>query len=320
MNISVAGSGRWGSFLAWYMSVIKQYNVIIYGRKDSANFKNLSVERKNSYVSLPDSVSFTSEISALTDFSDIILVSINSQNLRSLSALLNKENLAGKTIVLCMKGLETNTGLRLSEVVREEINQDINVAVWVGPGHTQDYVRNVPNCMLIDSDKEETTTRLIDLFASQLIRFYYGTDLIGNEIGAASKNVIGIAAGMLDGLNYSALKGALMARGTREIARLIKAMGGNEVTTYGLCHLGDYEATLFSDHSNNRNFGKSVVEGNPFTKTAEGFATVKAMKILSEKYDVELPITDAIYAITYEKQDPKETLNNLLMRSLSVEF
>ena len=93
--------------------------------------------------------------------------------------------------------------------------------------------------MVIDSKDEDVKHRLVAEFSSDLIRYYYGQDLLGNEIGAASKNVIGIAAGMLDGLGLSTLKGALMSRGTREIARLIKAMGGNELSAYGLCHLGD---------------------------------------------------------------------------------
>ena len=98
-------------------------------------------------------------------------------------------------------------------------------------------------------------------FSSSLIRFYYGEDLLGTEIGAAAKNVVGLAAGMLDGFGYGSLKGALMARGTRELSRLIEKMGGDKMTIYGLSHLGDYEATLFSPHSNNRRFGEDLIIG-----------------------------------------------------------
>lgn len=121
----------------------------------------------------------------------------------------------------------------MSEVVNEEIKQNIKLAVWVGPGHVQPFVKGIPNCMLISSSKIDITKNIIEWFSSELIRLYIGQDLIGNEIGAGAKNVIGIAAGMLDGLNYSSLKGALMARGSREISRLIRAMGGNELTIYG---------------------------------------------------------------------------------------
>ncbi|GHI01613.1 NAD(P)H-dependent glycerol-3-phosphate dehydrogenase [Neobacillus kokaensis] len=155
---------------------------------------------------------------------------------------------------------------------------------------------------------------------SDLIRFYYGQDLIGNEIGAATKNVMGIAAGMLDGLSYSSLKGSLMARGTREISRLVRAMGGNDLTIYGLSHLGDYEATLFSPHSHNRKFGQAYVEGDSFGKLAEGVSTVKALRELSQQYAVELPICNALYEILFENKNAKETLENLFIRPLKFEF
>jgi glycerol-3-phosphate dehydrogenase (NAD(P)+) len=154
-----------------------------------------------------------------------------------------------------MKGLESSSGKRLSQVFSEEVGKNVNVAVWLGPGHVQEYVNNIPNCMVIGSENVDITKKIVQELNSDLIRFYYGQDLIGNEMGAATKNVIGIAAGMLDGLNYSSLKGSLMARGTREISRLVSVMGGSDLTIYGLSHLGDYEATLFSMHSNNRKFG-----------------------------------------------------------------
>lgn len=132
--------------------------------------------------------------------------------------------------------------------------------------------------------------------------------------------MIGIAAGMLDGLDMSSLKGALMSRGTREIARLIKAMGGNELSAYGLCHLGDYEATVFSQFSHNRRFGESFVKGEDYTELAEGFYTVKAIMNLSEKYDVELPICQAVYSILYCGKEIKEVTSSLFTRSLKQEF
>ena len=117
--------------------------------------------------------------------------------------------------------------------------------------------------MVIDSEDEKTKHFLVDAFSGGIIRFYYGQDMLGNEIGAASKNVVGIAAGFLDGLSLSSLKGALMSRGTHEIAELIGALGGNPFSAYGLCHLGDYEATVFSAYSHNRRFGEAFVRGSP---------------------------------------------------------
>ena len=132
--------------------------------------------------------------------------------------------------------------------------------------------------------------------------------------------MIGIAAGMLDGMGVSSLKGALMARGAREVARLIRAMGGNELSAYGLCHLGDYEATVFSKYSHNRQFGESYVKGEAYTDLAEGYYTVKAMMKLADRYKVDLPISAAVYAVLYESVPPKTAIDALFERSLKEEF
>ena len=219
-----------------------------------------------------------------------------------------------------MKGIEIETGRRLTQIVTDTVEGSNKVAVWLGPGHVQEFCRGIPNCMVIDSDDEVVKEKLVESFSSDLIRFYYGTDLIGNEIGGAAKNVIGIAAGMLDGLDMASLKGALMARGTYEIARLIEAMGGEANSAYGLCHLGDYEATLFSKHSQNRAYGESVVKKTGYGKLAEGYYTVKALCNLGKKYGVELPICESIYAVLYEGKDTISAFEDLFQRSLRNEF
>lgn len=219
-----------------------------------------------------------------------------------------------------MKGIEISTGKRLTEIL-EEYNESSNaVAVWLGPGHVQEFYKGIPNCMVIDSSDEKVKEQLISSFSSDLIRFYYGNDLLGNEIGGAAKNVIGIAAGMLDGLKLTSLKGALMSRGTREIARLIKAMGGNELSAYGLCHLGDYEATVFSEFSHNRKYGEAFVSGEKYSDLAEGYYTVKALVELGEFYQVDLPICTAVYNVLYLNQNANEILEKLFLRSIKKEF
>lgn len=270
-------------------------------------------------LELSDSVVLTTNLSDVKD-AEIIVISIASQGLRCLCEELRSLEIKDKTFVLCMKGIEIGTGKRLSEVFEETMDPSCSVAVWIGPGHVQEFYAGIPNCMVIDSRSEAVKTKLIEAFSGELIRFYYGTDLPGNEIGAAAKNVIGIAAGMLDGLGLSTLKGALMARGTREIARLIGAMGGNELSAYGLCHLGDYEATVFSPYSHNRLFGEKFVEGERLNVLAEGYYTVKALIELGDRLGVELPICDAVYRVLYESADAKETLDGLFRRTLKKEF
>ena len=250
----------------------------------------------------------------------MLVISISSQSLRSFLTQLSGLKVDGKLLVLCMKGIEEHTGDRLTQIVHEVLGNRVVSAIWVGPGHVQEFTRGVPNCMIIDSDNDEVKRRIVRDLSSDLIRFYYGTDLVGNEIGAASKNVIGIAAGMLDGLGQTSLKGALMARGAREISRLIKAMGGNEMTAYGLSHLGDYEATVFSQHSHNRRFGELFVKGEPYTELAEGVSTVKALMLLKERYHVDLPICEAVYKVIHLGEEPKSVLSGLFLRSLKDEF
>lgn len=249
-----------------------------------------------------------------------IFISIGSQSLRSLLAEAPMQALRGKTVVLCMKGLEMGTGERLSVIAGSLLHESNTVAVWLGPGHVQEFYRGIPNCMVIDSGNDAVKRRLVQEFSSDLIRFYYGGDMIGNEVGAAAKNVVGIAAGFLDGVEMSSLKGALMSRGTREVARLIKAMGGNELSAYGLCHLGDYEATVFSPYSHNRQFGESFIRHQDYHRLAEGYYTVEALMVLREKHGVELPICMAVHNILYESADPRAELSALLRRGLRAEF
>lgn len=318
MRITVIGCGRWGTFLSWYLHRIGNH-VTLYGRSTSENMAELMEKRSNGLIELPCDIRLETDLSAAMQ-SDVLVISINSQGLRHLMAELTPFGLKEKKIVLCMKGLEISTGKRLSEIVAEYTGNEENIAVWLGPGHVQEFYAGIPNCMVIDSAGTEWKETLVQSFSSELIRFYFGKDLIGNEIGGAAKNVIGIAAGMLDGLQLTSLKGALMSRGTREIARLIVAMGGNELSAYGLCHLGDYEATVFSKFSHNRKFGEAFVKGEPFAELAEGYYTVRALVELGKKHQVDLPICNAVYDVLYEGKDVKKTLEKLFMRSLKQEF
>ncbi|BCJ99313.1 glycerol-3-phosphate dehydrogenase [NAD(P)+] [Anaerocolumna chitinilytica] len=275
--------------------------------------------RSNGLLTLKDSVCLISKLDSVK-LAQVIVISINAQGLRDLMEELKEYSLKNKIIVLCMKGIEIGSGKRLSEIAEETLDASNHVAVWLGPGHVQEYLNNIPNCMVIDSESDSVKEKLVKEFSSELIRFYYGCDLTGNEVGAAAKNVIGIAAGMLDGLKLTTLKGALMSRGTREIARLIKAMGGSELSAYGLCHLGDYQATVFSEFSHNRKYGECLARGERYIELAEGYYTVKALIELGERYQVELPICKAVYDILYQKKDIHTILEQLFERDLKNEF
>ena len=319
MKISVIGCGRWGSLITWYLAEKKGLELTLYGRESSEHIQRFIKERRNDLLTLPDSVKVTTSLDCLKE-SDVIIISINSQGLAAFMREIRPLELKNKIFVLCMKGIDIATGRRLSEVAGADTDTSNKIAVWIGPGHVQEFYAGIPNCMVIDSDDNETKRLLVESFSSELIRFYYGEDMIGNEIGAAAKNVIGIAAGILDGYGLSTLKGALMSRGCREVARLISAMGGNELSAYGLCHLGDYEATVFSKFSHNRAFGEMFVKGEKMEKLAEGYYTVMALMDLSREYAVDMPICRAVYEIIYEGKDAKETMAALFERSIKTEF
>ena len=318
MHIGILGCGRWATFLAWYADQMG-YRVTLWGRSLSSRFKKLRQLRRNDTIALPERVCLTGESSHLSDC-DIFLVGVAAQSLRDVLTRWAPDLPRGRTVVLCMKGLETGTGLRLSQVAEECLGPERPIAVWLGPGHPQDFVGGIPSCMVIDARKEALKRELASVFSGELIRLYYGNDLIGNEIGAAAKNVIGITAGLLDGGGHGSLKGALMARGAYEISRLIRAMGGQALSAYGLCHLGDYEATLFSPYSHNRQFGEHTIQNKPFDMLAEGYNTVPALIKLARDHGVELPICQVVFDILYDERDPYEALNALMTRRLRAEF
>ena len=320
MKISVLGCGRWGSCIAWYLDKIG-YDVLSCGLPDAPEFIQLKTHHCNDYLVFPETIEVSADLGYAVNRAEVIVISISSQYLRSYFQEIAQYALEGKTIVLCMKGVEATTGKRLSEIVGEFVDErKTPIAVWVGPGHPQDYVKGIPNCMVIDSNNREVKERLVKAFTSELIRFYIGKDLIGSEIGAAAKNVIGIAAGILDGLGYTSLKGGLMARGAQEIARLIEALGGNKMSAFGLCHLGDYEATLFSPWSHNRRYGEAFAKGQKFDKLAEGVMTSKALCKLGVEHNVDLPIVGAVYRALFEHASINDEIQQLFLRSVKDEF
>lgn len=319
-QVSVIGCGRWGTFLGWYVAnYCDVETVLMYGMEDSYTYQQLKNERKNEYLNLSDNMLMTSDISEALK-NDFIIISINSQNLRNLAKQINGYNVDGKTFLLAMKGLEEPSAEILADVFLQEIKQKIHVTTLGGPGHVEDYMKKVPSAAVIDSYEPEAQDRVIKFMQSNLIRFYYGTDIIGNQVGAALKNVIGLAAGILDGLGWYGLKGALMARAPIEVGRLIAFKGGNPASAYGLAHLGDYEATLFSRNSHNRMFGELFAKGESYDRLAEGVYTLKAVKAIADREHIDMPICQALYKVIYEKSDIKETIRELFDRSLKKEF
>jgi glycerol-3-phosphate dehydrogenase (NAD(P)+) len=311
MNISILGCGRWGSFLAWYFSRIG-LEVVLWGREASLKMQMLKDTRSNDYLTLPHNVQLTTSLCSALDFSNEVIIAIEGQNTRTLMEEIDKVHHFSNTFILCMKGLENETNKRLSEVAEEYVCDRSKLAVWVGPGQPKSLINGIPTCMIVDSWDIILKNRLSDLFSSSLIKLYPGDDMIGNEVSSAAKNVIGIAAGMLDGLGQTPLKGLLMVIGTQEIAGLIQVLGGNYQTAYGLACLGDFQASLFSEHSNSVNFGVSFARNRVFDKYTPGVYTAKAISKLIDTKKISLPLLSAVDDIITNKRNVSELINIIL--------
>ena len=347
-QITVLGCGRWASFHAWYQAVPLKHDVLMWGRRGDAMFDDLAKTRRNDFLELPGNISLGSDLEEDIAFSNYILIVISAQGMRDLSPKIAKI-MAGqdehRTFILCMKGIDEESYQTLAQLLRAEFDkenvQNASICVWLGPGHIQEFLDGQPGVMLIDGEDEDSVRRVVEKFRSSIMRLYMGEDLVGAEVGAAAKNVLGIAAGILDGVEMPSLKGALMARGVHEVAKLIVAMGGKRQTAYGLSHLGDFEATLFSRNSNNRKFGESIIkylkesdkkgssvvdengtlkEGLEHLRLAEGVATSKAMYELAKKHGVEMPITNLIYEVLHQGKDPFDGFKELFFRGNNKEF
>ena len=317
---TVLGCGRWGSFHLWYGSRIGN-TVTGWEPEGIPGFISLQETRKNRYLELPPDIRLTSDIEEVSG-SDMVIVTVPAQKFRNLCRQLRQIDISAADLILCMKGIEKGTGKRLTEISLEEGLKPRSLSIWVGPGHPQQFIAEVPSCMIIASENDNDSVRIAGLMSSDLIRFYRSHDIIGCEIGAAAKNVIGIAAGILDGLNHSGLKGALMARAPQEVARLVSAMGGDWRSVYGLSHLGDYEATLFSPYSHNRLYGEAIGKGTEIDslQLAEGVDTASAVMLLADEYNVEMPIISTVRKIINNEIPATKALGELFARPEKEEF
>lgn len=323
LKTAVVGPGRWGSLNAWILADISE-RVFLFGEPTDTDFEKLQKTRRNEYVELKDNILLESDLAKTLDWaSDFACVAINGQNTRDFFTK-HRDQFLKYTgdVILMMKSLEKETGLRLSQVYQEVVGRD-NLAVIVGPAHVQELVLGMPTAMVVSGLNHEVIARVIDRFKHPLYRLYWNYDLAGVEIGAALKNTIGIIAGILVGLNQSSLLGALLARGPLEVARLIEKQGGQWKTCFGLSHLGDYAATVFSHYSHNFQYGRCLATGEVWDglKTAEGAETILALQALTNNFKaIEMPIHQSLLRIITQSKSPQEELRGLFSRVQKEEF
>ncbi|MDP2587124.1 MAG: NAD(P)-binding domain-containing protein [Candidatus Komeilibacteria bacterium] len=316
MKVSILGAGRWGSTLAWLQNN-EGREVTLWNRQDEMLDQWLRT-RKNKYLSLPKKVTITSDLSEALK-NKVIFVSVRAQHFRDLCGQIKAHHPKHKLFILAMKGLEEKTGKRLSQIFFEYFHSSNGVGVLAGPGHPQEIFKNIPTIMTCATLAKKDLALAVKTCQTSLIKIIPNNDLLGVEVGAAIKNVMGLAAGLLAGLGMPSCKSFLLARGPVEVGNLIKAMGGQYQTAFGLSNLGDFGATVFSGFSYNHQAGELWVKERKLSQAAEGLPTLKAVKLLMKKYKVKMPICDAVYKVFYQNLPPAKFVATLLKEKVKFE-
>lgn len=326
-KIAIIGSGSWGSALGIYLA--QNGNEVKLWSFSEEEKRVINEERKCIFLPkavIPDNVTCSSDFKEVLDGAEIILHVTPSKFVRSTlkqyKDLVTKEQI----FVMCSKGFEAETNLTLDDVIEQEL-PEVRYGILSGPSHAEEVSLNIPTALVIASKDEEVKEQIIEAFKSNTMRIYKSKDVRGAELGAALKNIIAFCAGAAVGLELGDNTfAALLTRGLVEIARLGTAMGGEEKTFYGLTGLGDLIVTCGSEHSRNRRAGELIGKGFSIEEakkqigmTIESIDNIDVAYALSKKYNVEMPIVNAVYNVLYNGLDPKEAVNNLMTRELKEE-
>lgn len=330
-RIVVIGAGSWGTALSLVLAS-KGFDVTIWDR-DEKRAEEIQNTRENPKylegVTLPPNIKVTSKIKGLLDGVKFVVFSVPSQALRSVISKFSNEITEDMILINTAKGIELSSGMRLSEVMKDEIKGKYhkNIIVLSGPTHAEEVALGYPTTIVAAGDLERAR-KVQELFNNNNFRVYINDDIIGVEISAAVKNIMAIGAGISDGLGYhDNTKAALITRGLSEIKRFGEKFGARNETFSGLAGMGDLIVTCESRHSRNRHVGEELGKGknideiiNSMTMVAEGVYATRAVYEESKKLNISMPIVEAIYKIIYENEDAKKMVETLMLRELKQEY
>lgn len=327
-NVGVIGAGSWGTALALLLHS-NGHQVTVWSINEE-EVEMLSKEREHKSklpgVKIPEDMVFTSDMETAIKEKDFLVLAVPSAFTRGTARNMKPFVKEGQIIVDVAKGIEEDTLMTLSQQIEEEIPQ-ANVAVLSGPSHAEEVGRGLPTAVVIGAKTEETARYLQEMFMNHVFRVYISSDMLGMELGGALKNVIALAAGIADGMGYGDnTKAALITRGIAEIARLGVKMGGAIESFTGLTGIGDLIVTCASVHSRNRKAGYLMGQGKTMEEAmaevkmvVEGVYSAKAAAKLGKKYGVALPIVDKVNEVLFEGKDPKEAVDELMLRDSKAE-
>lgn len=328
LKISVLGAGGWGTSLALVLNN-NGHNVNLWSH-DYHLAESISKSRINvdflPGVEIDENILVTSDSSKIAG-SDWIVNAIPTQYIKETLAN-NNIDLSNMYVINGSKGVEIKTLSRISEIFHHYGLDYDRFAVLTGPSHAEEVSRKTPTTLVSASENMIFASDVQKAFSNEYFRVYASDDVIGCEIGGSLKNVIAIAAGIIDGLGLGDnTKAALITRGLAEISRLGVAMGAKAITFSGLSGLGDLFVTCNSRHSRNRKVGELIGAGSTLDEVtsqmkmvAEGVYTTKAAVELGKKHNVEMPITEQVYRILFENVKPLEAIKGLMTRQSKREW
>jgi len=332
MKAAVLGDGAWGSALACLLCA-NQHQVTLWGPFPDY-IEKMRAERVNSRflptLTFPPELSLTADLAAAVDGAELIVLASPTQYARGVLAklppVLGKK--PGRIFVNVAKGIETGSLKRLSEIVAEELGE-VNYAVLSGPSHAEEVAQRIPTAVTVAARDQRTCETLQKAFMNDRFRVYHSDDIVGLELGGALKNVIAIAAGVVDGMKLGDNpKAALLARGVAEMSRLGKAMGGRPETFAGLSGIGDLIVTCYSGHSRNRFVGEKLGAGMKASQAlallgmavAEGVPTTLSAHETAQRLKVDTPIINELHQVIYHDKSAAQSINDLMSRAAKPEF
>ena len=325
-KVAIVGSGSWGVALANHLGEM-QNSVKIWSfskeEKDYINNKRSCLLLPN--IEINENVTCSNDIKEVVTDSDFILHVTPSKFTRNVFKDY-KEYIGNKPVIICSKGLESQTLTTLDDVMLSEKN-DVRLAALSGPSYALEVINHIPTAIILASKDEQILKEIPQIFSNEYMRVYKSTDVKGVEVGGAFKNIIAFCAGICAELNLGTnAQSALITRGLAEIARLGTKMGAELSTFYGLSGLGDLILTCSSDESRNRRAGKLIGKGlgkeevqKEIGLTIESFDNIEVAKKLLEKYDVDMPIVNAAFDVLNNNLSVKDAINMLMTRSLKFE-
>lgn len=328
MKICILGDGGWGTALSIILS--KRNKVYLWGPfPEYINFLNKTRENKKflAGVKIPKAVSVISDLEEAISEAEMVILAIPAEFVRSVIKKLKNFSLSQKIVINVAKGIEKESLMLISEIIRQELGQLDKLCILSGPSHAEEVARNIPTAVVVASLNEEVAQKIQQELANENFRIYRSFDIVGLQLGGALKNIIAIAVGICDGLSLGAnTKAALLTRGLAEIGRLGVQMGGSLSTFAGLAGMGDLVATCFSGYSRNRKAGEEIARGKKLREilketemVIEGINTVQSVIKLAERYDVEMPISREVYSVLFKNKDPHQAVRDLMVREMKEE-